>query len=126
MEPTLEQYWESVQNRVCAKCIDSDARGNCLLTGDDQCGLILHFPKIVTAVLSVRSESLDAYIEALRRNVCAQCKHQSPDGSCMFRRSADCGLDRYFPLVVEAIENVPAEQQSAVGPLGENPEAFGD
>jgi hypothetical protein len=42
----------------------------------------------------------------LRKNVCSECRHQSSDGTCSLRRSLDCGLDRYFPLVIEAIEEV--------------------
>jgi hypothetical protein len=106
MEPTLDEYWEAVRRRVCANCIDSDGHGNCLLTDDEECALILHFPKMVEAVLSVKSDMLKPYIDALRSNVCTSCKHQSPDGTCLVRNRVDCGLDRYFPLVVEAVEEV--------------------
>ena len=143
MKPTLDEYWEAVQRRVCVKCIDSDGHGNCLLSGEDECGLILHFPKIVETVLSVKSDSLDPYIEALRHNVCSQCpsrfrgtrsppdivwtdKHQSPDGTRMFRSRADCGLDRYFPMVVEAIERAQLEQETQTDSIEGIPEAFGD
>jgi hypothetical protein len=102
----VDTYWRAVQDRVCSKCIDSDGLGNCRLSGDEDCGLRLHFPRIVETVLSVQSERLEPYIDALRRDVCTYCRHQSPDGTCQFRVHADCGLDRYFPLVVEAIEEV--------------------
>lgn len=109
----LEQYWDAVQRTVCRKCVDSDAKGNCRLTGEEECGLRLHFPKIVDTVLSVEADTLDPYIEALRRNVCAYCRHQSPDGTCMFRGRADCGLDRYFPMIVEAVEEVRRARESS-------------
>ena len=143
MKPTLDEYWEAVQRRVCVKCIDSDGHGNCLLSGEDECGLILHFPKIVETVLSVKSDSLDPYIEALRHNVCSQCpsrfrgtrsrpdivgtdKHQSLDVECMVRNRLDCGLDRYFPMVVEAIERAQLEQETQTDSIEGIPEAFGD
>jgi len=103
---TLEEYWEAVTARVCAKCIDGDGAGNCRLTAADACGLKLHFPKIVETVLSVQSDRMEPYVQELRRIVCANCAHQSPDGKCSFRSDLDCGLDRYFPLIVEAIEAV--------------------
>ncbi len=115
----IELYWQAVQRRVCSNCIDSDGRSNCRLSGEEDCGLKLHFPRIVETVLSVQSDKLDPYIQALRRNVCSSCKHQSPDGTCMFRSHLDCGLDRYFPLVVEAIEEIRLTVQ-------DTPEAFGD
>ncbi len=104
MGPNVENYWEAVQQRVCAKCVDGDRFGNCLLSGGETCGLKTYFPKIVEAVLSVQSGMLDPYVATLRKNVCSGCRNQSSDGTCSLRRSLDCGLDRYFPLVIEAIE----------------------
>src|SRR3970282_1844297 len=95
----LDPYWQAVHQTVCVKCIDSNGNGNCLLSHDDACGLGSHFPRIVETVLSVQSDTLEPYLEVLRNNVCAHCKHQSPDGKCMVRAQVDCGLDRYFPLV---------------------------
>jgi len=115
----VDTYWQAVQGRVCVKCIDSDGHGNCRLSGEDACGLKLHFPKIVATVLAVQSNTIEPYIEALRKNVCADCKHQSPDGTCQFRIQADCGLDRYFPLVIETIETVRLQTEDRI-------DAFGD
>ena len=102
----LDRYWQAVQQRICTKCIDGDAHGNCRLTGEESCGLKAHFPRIVETIHSVKSDKMEPYIDALRQNVCANCKHQPPNGKCMVRANVDCGLDRYFPLVVEAIEAV--------------------
>lgn len=115
----LEKYWEAVQYRVCAKCVDSDGHSNCRLSGEEECGIKLHFPKIVETILSVQSEKLDAYVEALRNNVCATCKHQSPDGTCMVRRHLDCGLDRYFPMIVEVVEDVRLELENTSQGFGD-------
>jgi hypothetical protein len=103
---TLDDYWDAVRTKVCVKCIDGDGIGNCRLSGELECGLKLHFPRIVDTVLSVKSDNMEPYIEVLRRNVCANCLHQSPDGTCSFRSNVDCGLDRYFPLIVVAIEEM--------------------
>jgi hypothetical protein len=106
MGPNVENYWEAVQQRVCAKCVDGDRFENCLLSAGETCGLKTYFPQIVEAVLSVQGDKLDLYVAALRKNVCSGCRNQSFDGTCSMRRSLDCGLDRYFPLVIEAIEEV--------------------
>ncbi|MFQ5797201.1 MAG: hypothetical protein ACE5H0_00750 [Bacteroidota bacterium] len=100
----LEPYWEAVRHKVCANCVDGDGKGNCKLSGENWCGLQEHFPLIVQVVKNVHSDSLGEYIVALRDIVCAQCRHQSPDGLCRYRQAVDCGLDRYFPMVVQAIE----------------------
>ncbi len=106
MGPNIEYYWQAIQQKICAKCIDGDRTGNCLLSAGETCGLKTYFPRIVESVLSVQSDKLNPYVAALRKNVCAECRHQSSDGTCSLRRSLDCGLDRYFPLVIEAIEEV--------------------
>ena len=108
----LEQYWNAVREKVCVNCIDSDGQGNCRLSGHQQCGVQLYFPQIVKAVLSVKSERMDPYVEALRGSVCRDCRYQSENGTCALRKSLDCGLDRYFPLVVEAIERVKSAKKS--------------
>lgn len=116
---SLDDYWEAVRAVVCRKCIDGDGHGNCRLTGSYACGLSAHFPRIVETVLSVTSDAMDPYIEALREHVCANCVHQSPEGRCMFRVNVDCGLDRYFPLIVQAIEGL--HQQSHLQQKGVQP-----
>lgn len=115
----LDKYWQAVQQRVCAHCVDSDGLGNCRLSSEDACGLKLHFPRIVETVLAVKSNTIEPYIEALRQNVCADCRHQSPDGTCAFRSNRDCGLDRYFPLVIEAIEGVRLQTENTIEERGD-------
>jgi hypothetical protein len=106
MGPNVENYWQAIQQRICPKCIDRDSLGNCLLSEGDDCALRTHLSQIVEAVLSVQSMMLDPYVAVLRKNVCSGCRNQSSEGTCSLRRSLDCGLDRYFPLVIEAIEEI--------------------
>jgi hypothetical protein len=103
---SLELYWELVSDKVCSKCIDGDGSGNCRLDSVHRCELREQFPKIVETVLSVKSDRMEPYVEALRKNVCAGCSGQSADGTCKIRNELDCGLDRYFELIVEVIEGV--------------------
>jgi len=106
----MDRYWEAVRRKVCEKCLDGDGAGNCRLTPGQVCALQDHFPEVVNAVLSVKSGQVQPYVDALRLDVCAVCKQQSPEGTCRLRTQLDCGLDRYFPLVVEAIEAVNLER----------------
>jgi hypothetical protein len=118
MEP-LERYWEAVRRKVCERCIDGDGTGNCRLTPGEECALQNHFAEVVHAVLSVKSNQVQPYVDALRLDVCGRCRQQAADGTCTLRTQLDCGLDRYFPLVIEAIEAVHIESNTG-------PEAFGD
>ena len=105
---TLDQYRDAVRKKVCESCCDGDGAGACMLPGAQECALRPSFQEIVKAVRSVKSNDVQPYADAIRLGVCASCKHQSTDGNCMIRTGLDCGLDRYLPLVIEAIELVDA------------------
>jgi hypothetical protein len=62
------------------------------------------FPQVAQAVQSVRSDDIQQYIDAIRRNVCSVCAEQAHDGSCETRQEVQCALDAYLLLVVDAIE----------------------
>ncbi len=108
----LDVLWQTVVEKVCKRCIDADPSGACLLRSDEACGLRMHFSAVVEAVRSRNSEELQPYLEALRANVCDSCSHQSAEGVCAIRNDLDCGLNRYFVLVVEAIEEADAAHRS--------------
>lgn len=103
-----ERYRQAIYEKVCRHCIDLGEDGRCTLTEDRQCGAQIHLEKIVEAVHAVHSRNLEDYVKVLREKVCASCKNQNPDGTCRLRSEADCGLDRYFALIVEAIEETDA------------------
>lgn len=102
----LEKYRRAIHKKVCGHCIDLKEDDTCSLTGDDQCGVETHLPEIVRAVQSIKSERMSDYVAKLREIVCEHCKNQDPNGKCRLRSEADCGLDRYFEFIVEAIEEV--------------------
>ena len=52
----------------------------------------------------MKSDDIQQYIEAIRRNVCSVCADQASDGSCETRQQVRCALDAYLLLVVDAIE----------------------
>jgi hypothetical protein len=119
MKHDLDDYWEAVQRKVCQKCIDGDGHGNCRLGTVDECALKVYLPQIVEVVLAARSPDIEPYVQELRQKVCGECRHQGSDGNCLLRNAVDCALDRYFPLVVDAIEELHSKR-------GGNPKAFGD
>jgi hypothetical protein len=67
--------------------------------------------EVVNVISGVDSHSIEAYTEALRREVCAKCDHQDERRICNLRDSRGpvptwCILDAYFNLVVGAVEEV--------------------
>ncbi len=104
----LEEYRAAVTERVCAKCVDAGPQGECRLPSQGDCALLKHFESAVDAILSVMSPSVAPYGDAIRNRVCTQCGHRPDVGPCRQQRDLECGLDRYLPLVVEAIEETHA------------------
>lgn len=99
----IDELWEEVSLSVCRVCVDYSHDG-CRLIASGRCALKSHFDEVVAAVESARGEQLAPYISALRDRVCSVCKHQMTEGRCVVRNNVDCALDRYYPLVIDAIE----------------------
>lgn len=93
-----------VRNRICSVCSERTGNGKCGLEKPSGCALFELLPLVAQAITSVESEDINDYIGAIRRQVCAVCFDQNPDGFCETRRQVRCALDAYLLLVVDAIE----------------------
>ena len=129
------QYLNAIHDRICGICTERTAEGACGLPDDAVCPLETYLVKIVDTVHSVSSdkephptlhhshsvkslslasndsaqqggEKMEDYVDALRNMVCAQCPNQTLEGNCPFRQNINCVLNRYFALVVDAIDEV--------------------
>jgi hypothetical protein len=98
-------YLQALRSRVCAVCLDARDDGSCGLAGRT-CAIEEHLPAIATAIAATRSRHLEDYVDAIRAEVCSRCRHQDASGICELRNAADCALESYLYLVVEAIEDV--------------------
>lgn len=101
-----ERYLQEIRDKVCRKCIDRTASGLCVTSTYDSCAINRYLPELIDIVLTTPGDDLDAYVAVLRERVCSTCGHQSADGHCDMRDDVECALDRYFPLIVEAIQEV--------------------
>ena len=100
------QYLKAIHEKVCTVCTERTAEGKCGLSEGTVCPIEVYLPSIVEVVHSVSSDMMEKYVPNLREHVCGQCPNQGADGKCPLRSAVDCMLDRYFPLVVDAIEEV--------------------
>jgi hypothetical protein len=105
----MNNYWESMRARICTKCIDGDGHGNCRLPAGVFCALESFFPELVSTVIGVQAVTYNDYVAALRANVCANCKHQQLNGMCSKRETLECALDRYYPIVIEIIDELSTQ-----------------
>ena len=113
----MEQYWESIRGSVCRKCIDGDGTGNCRLPRGETCALITFFPEVVSMAGRLDADTFDEYLKAIRTNVCMQCENQSLEGTCAKRDAVECALDRYYPLVINVLEDALSKTGGGVVPV---------
>jgi len=104
MERSLIELEAIVRNRICAICTERTVEGQCGLEEPSSCALFRLFPEVATAILSVESDDIRVYIDAIRQKVCSVCTEAAADGSCETRQEVRCALDAYLLPIVEAIE----------------------
>lgn len=95
---------QALRQKICGVCIDRNVDGTCSLNERNECALFAKFPRIAAAISRVQSDQLDDYVAAIREDICANCVEQHDDGTCKPRDEGRCVLDRYLPLIVDAIE----------------------
>ena len=101
-------YLQAIKEKVCSHCIERGPNGECRISSDKVCTIESNYERIVSAVLSASSDRYEDYIGALRRNVCQDCGYGSPT-SCDDRDHVECPLDRYYPMIVDAVELIGIE-----------------
>ncbi len=97
----MDKYLQALKEKICSICVDSDEKGNCKMTNDECCAIEVFIDKIVNVVLSIESENINDYVNALHQKICIECRGQAEH--CKLREDVNCSLDRYFPLIVEII-----------------------
>jgi len=115
----MREYMDSIRRRVCLMCnnhIVTHVLGEeqqiirCGLPADKLCTIERYLPKVIEVVESVDSPQIEDYIIKLRYKVCSKCENLE-HGYCPHWLNANCALDRYFMLVVEAIKDVSEQKR---------------
>lgn len=101
---SIQQLAARISARICAVCVDRNVDGSCDRLAEGACTLMAKLPLAAEAILTVESNRIDPYVQAIRDNVCIHCDLRDPDGDCAARETDRCMLNCYLPLVVEAIE----------------------
>lgn len=107
----MQKYLEAIRKNVCSICVDSTDEGECTLTKSEICAVEKFLPRIVDVIHNTSEDDLQTYLEELREKVCAECRTNGDD-NCYLREDANCALDRYFPLIVDAIKSVDEDQHA--------------
>jgi len=104
MARNLTELEAVVRERICRVCTDRRVDGTCGREDPSTCALFRLFPQVAYAVLSVQSDDIRDYIQAIRARVCSICGEQDSDGECESRKQVQCALDAYLLPVIDAIE----------------------
>jgi hypothetical protein len=104
MGQSLVELESIVRSKLCKVCTERTVDGECGLEEPNSCALFRLFPQVAEAIHSVKSDDIQQYIDAIRRNVCPVCIDRASDDSCETRQEVRCALDAYLLLVVDAIE----------------------
>jgi len=100
-------YKEAIMRRVCSHCMDFGEDGICHSQDPEGCAIFRFLPELVSIANRIHEPKIGPYIDAVRSEICQKCPGQGTEGSkCPIRDSLECSLDRYLPLVLEAVEEV--------------------
>ncbi len=100
-------YEAAIRKQVCEHCIDFGEDRTCHKPGGvEQCAVIKNLKEIVAIARAVHANQVSPYVQQLREKVCSHCANSKLDGSCAIREAVECCLDRYLPLVLQAIEDL--------------------
>jgi len=124
MQRSLAQLEAVVRDSICPVCAQRPAPGPCAVEAAGECALFWFFPRVATALRSVRGGDINDSIAAIRRDVCSVCQHQQPGGFCRARRDVECALDAYLVLLVDVFEEAAGRPRS--GPAGARLPGFGN
>lgn len=102
---TTEHYLHAIREKVCGLCRHSDEENLCGADVASQCAIERFLPQIVEVAVSVNSDRMDDYVSALRDTVCRLCRDNG-ELHCSMREASSCSLDRFFVIILEAIEEV--------------------
>jgi hypothetical protein len=99
------RYRDAITRHVCAVCCTPGADGICALTAEDLCAIERFLPGIVEVAAQVKDTGYEGAIDALRNTVCRRCR-EGGESFCPVRDDDRCMLERYFPLILDAIDEV--------------------
>ena len=100
-----QRYLRAIRSRVCRNCPDLMPDQACGLS-DRICPIERNLHDILQIVSHIEHDWMQASLATLRRQICANCEHEDLLGRCLLRSVAGCALDRYFVVVIDAIEDV--------------------
>jgi hypothetical protein len=112
MNTSIDELEAILRARICALCSERTSEGACGREEADHCSLFELFPLVAQAILATDGDDIDAYVAAIRENVCSVCIEQRLNGTCPRRETMSCALDAYLGPIIESIEEAAGKSLS--------------
>ena len=106
MNTRVDELEAILRARICAVCSERTPEGACGRDEEKHCSLFELFPLVAQSIVATGGNDIDAYIAAIRENVCPVCIEQRLDGTCPQRETMSCALDAYLETIIEVIKEV--------------------
>jgi hypothetical protein len=91
---------------ICPICTERRADGSCGLDRIEECPITTHLDALVYTAVTLHSDRMDDYVEALRKDVCTTCRHrEQPVDRCDVRLEGHCALDSYLLPALEVVDD---------------------
>jgi hypothetical protein len=91
---------------ICPLCTERREDGSCGLERVEECPIATHLDALVYTAVTVNSDRMDAYVDAVRQNICPTCKHRAlPADRCDVRTEGHCALDSYLLPALEVVDD---------------------
>lgn len=100
----MDKYLKSIRDNVCSICVDSTEKGHCSLNAEETCAVQIYLPEIVKIINSIESDSHQDYYQPLKDGICSKCETRSEESSCYLKEDANCSIDRYYSIIVDAVK----------------------
>lgn len=104
-------YEKAIQQYVCSHCIDFGEDGICHSPAPQGCAVYRFLPQLIDIASKIHEAKVEKYLPFVREEVCTYCRNRHLGENCPLRESLNCALDRYLPLILDALEHVPAEKK---------------
>lgn len=110
--PELELAQRAIRSRVCTQCFKRPAGSETLgpdrpRVCESECSIFVNLPTVQQIAETIDDPIMGPYEVAMRDMVCQECAASPTSGDyCEERRTVQCPLARYAPMVIETLERL--------------------
>jgi len=110
-----QAYWDAIQRRACAVCLDAADDATCGLPRGRTCALPTQLPTIVEAILDVSSDRMDDYVAAIEAAGLEVKRVRENTDYRFLSPRAQAAADRYGVTSISVLAVKPGGRPSTQG-----------